>query len=93
MGSFTFKWEHPADEVYVTGTFDNWTKSVQLEKEGNVFSKTVDLKEPEGKIYYKVRQRQRASTRNPQQHLPFSMFNLHLAMVWYNTNSALFASI
>ncbi|KAJ4143544.1 Cruciform DNA binding protein [Fusarium oxysporum] len=53
MGSFTFKWEHPADEVYVTGTFDNWTKSVQLEKEGNVFSKTVDLKEPEGKIYYK----------------------------------------
>ncbi|KAF4946187.1 hypothetical protein FGADI_11379 [Fusarium gaditjirri] len=53
MGSFTFKWEHPADVVYVTGTFDNWTKSVQLEKEGNVFSKTVDLKEPEGKIYYK----------------------------------------
>ncbi|KAF4503483.1 5 -AMP-activated kinase subunit beta-2 [Fusarium agapanthi] len=53
MGSFTFKWEHTADEVYVTGTFDNWTKSVQLEKEGNVFSKTVDLKEPEGKIYYK----------------------------------------
>jgi len=53
MGSFTFKWEHPADEVYVTGTFDNWTKSVQLEKKGDVFSKTVDLKEPEGKIYYK----------------------------------------
>lgn len=47
--------EHPADEVYVTGTFDNWTKSVQLEKKGDVFSKTVDLKEPEGKIYYKVR--------------------------------------
>ncbi|KIL96143.1 hypothetical protein FAVG1_00885 [Fusarium avenaceum] len=54
MGSFTFKWEHPADEVYVTGTFDNWTKSVQLEKKGDVFSKTVDLKEPEGKIYYKL---------------------------------------
>ncbi|KAM0219546.1 hypothetical protein ACHAQI_000932 [Fusarium lateritium] len=53
MGSFTFKWEHPAEEVYVTGTFDNWTKSVQLEKKGDVFSKTVDLKEPEGKIYYK----------------------------------------
>ncbi|CEI66772.1 unnamed protein product [Fusarium venenatum] len=53
MGSFTFKWEHPAEEVYVTGTFDNWTKSVKLEKEGDVFSKTVDLKEPEGKIYYK----------------------------------------
>ncbi|KAJ4267454.1 Cruciform DNA binding protein [Fusarium torreyae] len=53
MGSFTFKWEHPADEVYVTGTFDNWTKSVKLEKNNNVFTKTVDLKEPEGKIYYK----------------------------------------
>jgi hypothetical protein len=39
--------EHPADEVYVTGTFDNWTKSVQLEKKGDVFSKTVDLKEPQ----------------------------------------------
>ena len=56
--------EHPADEVYVTGTFDNWTKSVKLEKQGDVFSKTVDLKEPEGKIYYKVRQRLRATTRN-----------------------------
>ncbi|KAF4965942.1 hypothetical protein FSARC_6303 [Fusarium sarcochroum] len=53
MGSFTFKWEHPADEVYVTGTFDNWTKSVKLEKKDNVFSKTVDLEEPDGKIYYK----------------------------------------
>ncbi|KAF5023849.1 hypothetical protein F66182_4107 [Fusarium sp. NRRL 66182] len=53
MGSFTFKWEHPADEVYVTGTFDNWTKSVRLDKTGDVFSKTVDLKEPSGKIYYK----------------------------------------
>ncbi|KAF9769807.1 hypothetical protein IL306_012719 [Fusarium sp. DS 682] len=71
MGSFTFKWEHPADEVYVTGTFDNWTKSVKLEKEGNVFSKTVDLKEPEGKIYYKVRERQRASTRNVNSFPPF----------------------
>ncbi|KAF5719520.1 5 AMP-activated kinase subunit beta-2 [Fusarium globosum] len=73
MGSFTFKWEHPADEVYVTGTFDNWTKSVQLEKEGNVFSKTVDLKEPEGKIYYKVRQRQRASTAIPTASLLFDI--------------------
>ncbi|KAF4979821.1 hypothetical protein FZEAL_4037 [Fusarium zealandicum] len=57
MGSFTFKWEHPADEVYVTGTFDNWTKSVKLDKNGSVFSKTVDLKDTSDKIYYKVRQR------------------------------------
>jgi hypothetical protein len=46
--------EHPAEEVFVTGTFDNWTKSVKLEKEGGVFLKTVELKEPEKKIYYKV---------------------------------------
>jgi hypothetical protein len=80
MGSFTFKWEHPAEEVYVTGTFDNWTKSVRLEKEGDVFSKTVDLKEPEGKIYYKVRQHQRATTRNANK-LSFSLpiCTLHLS--------------
>jgi hypothetical protein len=72
--------EHPADEVYVTGTFDNWTKSVRLEKEGDIFSKTVDLKEPEGKIYYKVRQRQRATTRNANKLLSCSLpiFTLHL---------------
>ncbi|CAM1501017.1 Fc.00g101790.m01.CDS01 [Cosmosporella sp. VM-42] len=53
MGSFTFKWEHPAEDVYVTGTFDSWTKSVKLEKEGDVFLKTVDLKDASTKIYYK----------------------------------------
>jgi hypothetical protein len=46
--------EHPAEEVYVTGTFDDWTKSVKLEKEGDVFQKTVDLKDASKKIYYKV---------------------------------------
>lgn len=41
----------------MTGTFDNWTKSVKLEKEGDVFQKTVDLdlSDASGKIYYKVR--------------------------------------
>lgn len=53
MGSYTFTWEHPAEEVYVTGTFDSWTKSVQLEKKGDVFEKTVDLKDASSKIYYK----------------------------------------
>jgi len=53
MGTFTFKWEHPAEEVYVTGTFDNWTKSVKLEKEGSLFQKTVELKDASQKIYYK----------------------------------------
>ncbi|KAF7549018.1 hypothetical protein G7Z17_g6671 [Cylindrodendrum hubeiense] len=55
MGSFTFKWEHPAEEVYVTGTFDGWTKSVKLEKEGDVFQKSVELKDASQKIYYKIK--------------------------------------
>ncbi|KAI9813316.1 MAG: hypothetical protein M1827_004258 [Pycnora praestabilis] len=53
MGSFTFKWAHPASEVYVTGTFDDWAKSVKLEKKGDVFEKLVELPEAEDKIYYK----------------------------------------
>ncbi|KAH7149713.1 hypothetical protein B0J13DRAFT_584156 [Dactylonectria estremocensis] len=53
MGSFTFKWEHPAEEVYVTGTFDGWTKSVKLQKDGDVFQKSVELKDASEKIYYK----------------------------------------
>lgn len=40
----------------MTGTFDDWTKSVKLEKTADVFSKTVDLKDASSKIYYKVRQ-------------------------------------
>ncbi|PQK13394.1 hypothetical protein BB8028_0004g03250 [Beauveria bassiana] len=53
MGSYTFKWEHPAEEVYVTGTFDNWTKSVKLDKRGDIFEKTVSLEIPSDKVYYK----------------------------------------
>jgi hypothetical protein len=45
--------EHDANDVYVTGTFDNWKKTVQLEKEGSVFKKTVEL--PKFKTQYKVR--------------------------------------
>jgi hypothetical protein len=46
--------EHPAEEVFVTGTFDNWTKSVRLEKVGDVFQKEVELEPQTDKIYYKV---------------------------------------
>ncbi|KAL2047778.1 hypothetical protein ABVK25_011328 [Lepraria finkii] len=55
MGSFIFKWEHPASEVYVTGTFDDWAKSVKLEKKGDYFEKLVELPLSKEKIYYKVR--------------------------------------
>ncbi|KAL8695212.1 MAG: hypothetical protein Q9218_000250 [Villophora microphyllina] len=43
MGSFVFKWNHPANEVYVTGTFDDWAKSVKLDKEDGAFVKKVEL--------------------------------------------------
>ncbi|KAK4240212.1 carbohydrate-binding module family 48 protein [Achaetomium macrosporum] len=53
MRSFTFNWPHDAEEVYVTGTFDNWTKSQQLERVGQIFQKTVTLPDTSDKIYYK----------------------------------------
>jgi hypothetical protein len=46
---------HPAEEVYVTGTFDNWSKSEKLVKTGDVFTKDVTLPSADEKIYYKVR--------------------------------------
>jgi hypothetical protein len=48
--------EHPASEVYVTGTFDNWSKSEKLIKTGDVFEKDVTLSSASEKIYYKVRE-------------------------------------
>ncbi|RKF63072.1 putative carbohydrate-binding module family 48 protein, partial [Golovinomyces cichoracearum] len=53
MGSFIFTWEHPADEVYVTGTFDDWSKSERLEKTNTIFAKRVFLNNVSEKIYYK----------------------------------------
>ncbi|KAI4639263.1 hypothetical protein J4E93_009442 [Alternaria ventricosa] len=43
MGKYTFTWEHSANEVYVTGTFDDWRKTVKLENEDGIFKKTVEL--------------------------------------------------
>ena len=45
--------EHEAHEVFVTGSFDDWRKTVQLEKKDGIFQKTVEL--PKGKHQYKVR--------------------------------------
>ncbi|CZR60443.1 related to cell wall mannoprotein [Phialocephala subalpina] len=53
MGSFVFKWDHPASEVYVTGTFDNWEKTEKLIKTGDTFAKDVTLPSAAEKIYYK----------------------------------------
>lgn len=38
----------------MTGTFDNWTKSVKLDKVGDRFEKTVILPDTSTKVYYKV---------------------------------------
>ena len=46
---------HPASEVYVTGTFDDWAKSVKLERKGDGYEKLVELPQSEHKILYKVR--------------------------------------
>ena len=47
--------DHPdSKEVIVTGTFDDWTKSVKLEKNGDTWEKTVELP-ADKKVLYKVR--------------------------------------
>lgn len=51
--SFVFRWEHAASEVFVTGTFDDWSKSEKLIQTGNVFEKKVILPPVAGKIHYK----------------------------------------
>ncbi|EME83230.1 carbohydrate-binding module family 48 protein [Pseudocercospora fijiensis CIRAD86] len=53
MGSYNFRWGHRNDVVYVTGTFDNWSKSVKLDKKDQVHEKRVNLPQTDGKIYYK----------------------------------------
>ncbi len=47
--------DHPASQVYVTGTFDDWARSVKLEKKADRFEKIVELPLANEKIYYKVR--------------------------------------
>ncbi|KAL1865663.1 Cruciform DNA binding protein [Diaporthe australafricana] len=53
MVSYTFKWPHAGEEVYVTGTFDNWSKSEQMEKVGDKFEKSVEMPDTSERIYYK----------------------------------------
>jgi hypothetical protein len=53
MASFVFQWPYKADEVFVTGTFDDWGRTVQLEKKGDIFEKEVHLPATTGKIEYK----------------------------------------
>lgn len=52
LGSHTFTWVFPAEEVFVTGYFDNWEKSVKMERRNGVFRKTVKL--PRTRTMYKL---------------------------------------
>ena len=52
--SFTFSWPHAAREVFVTGTFDDWSKSVKLDKTATGHEKTVPLPQTSEKVLYKV---------------------------------------
>ncbi|KAJ5095543.1 hypothetical protein NUU61_004899 [Penicillium alfredii] len=51
MGTFIFQWPYNANEVFVTGTFDDWGKTVKLDRVGDVFAKEVSL--PVEKTQYK----------------------------------------
>ncbi|KAH1295093.1 hypothetical protein KXV70_002921 [Aspergillus fumigatus] len=53
MGSYTFQWPHPANEVFVTGSFDDWGKTVKLDRSGDVFTKEVQLPSADDKVHYK----------------------------------------
>ncbi|EAW09574.1 carbohydrate-binding module family 48 protein [Aspergillus clavatus NRRL 1] len=53
MGSFTFRWPYPANEVFVTGTFDDWGKTVKLDRNGDIFEKEVHQLATDEKIHYK----------------------------------------
>ena len=48
-----FSRDHPAREVFVTGTFDNWQKTVHLQHNGSRFEKTVELPGLHDRILYK----------------------------------------
>jgi O-acetyl-ADP-ribose deacetylase (regulator of RNase III) len=51
FGKHLFTWGHPGEEVYVTGTFDDWRKTVKLEKVDGIFQKLVRL--PKRRTEYK----------------------------------------
>ncbi|KAK0660547.1 Cruciform DNA-recognizing protein 1 [Lasiodiplodia hormozganensis] len=77
MGSYTFKWEGPATDVYVTGTFDDWAKTVQLDHKDGRFEKTVPLPKNDEKVLYKfvVDGNWTTSTQAPQEDDGHGIYN------------------
>ncbi|GFO48696.1 5'-amp-activated protein kinase subunit beta-2 [Plakobranchus ocellatus] len=46
-----FKWEEGGDNVLVSGSFNSWQEKIALSKEGEVFTKMIDV--PVGEHLYK----------------------------------------
>lgn len=58
----------------MTGTFDNWSKSEQMEKVGDKFEKSVELPDTSERIYYKVStQTSFASSRQVFSYMPATL--------------------
>ncbi|KAL2796929.1 hypothetical protein BJX66DRAFT_126850 [Aspergillus keveii] len=53
MGSYTFRWPYNANEVFVTGTFDDWGKTIKLDRNGDVFEKDVHFPVEGEKVHFK----------------------------------------
>ncbi|BDD56822.1 hypothetical protein MAP00_002241 [Monascus purpureus] len=52
-GCYTFRWSQPAEKVFVTGTFNNWARTLRLDRKGDIFEKEVQLPITDDKIVYK----------------------------------------
>ncbi|KAI9684488.1 MAG: hypothetical protein M1829_002298 [Trizodia sp. TS-e1964] len=46
--------DKPATDIRVTGTFDDWSKSIKLEKHGDTWEKEVNLPSADEKYFYKL---------------------------------------
>ncbi|KAL4778755.1 hypothetical protein BJX76DRAFT_352355 [Aspergillus varians] len=53
MASYTFRWPYKAKEVFVTGTFDDWGKTIKLDQKGDIFEKKVHLPVTGEKVHFK----------------------------------------
>ncbi|KAL4945201.1 hypothetical protein BDV06DRAFT_185488 [Aspergillus oleicola] len=53
MASYTFQWPYPAKEVFVTGTFDDWGKTIKLDQKGDIFEKEVHFPVAGEKVHFK----------------------------------------
>ncbi|KAL2826993.1 hypothetical protein BDW59DRAFT_160573 [Aspergillus cavernicola] len=53
MGSYTFRWPAKADEVFVTGTFDDWGKTIRLDQKDDIFEKEVHFPRTGEKVHFK----------------------------------------